>query len=128
MNTSNFSLISATEPGRHLSRRVVTTTFVVLLTVLGIAAFSANQGSAQAASSGGQHPQAQQATGALPPLSATPCSERPQPGDLRARITDSPSSTSAHFTNRSATCSYHIGLAVYQKFDNNIENQELYDF
>src|SRR4051794_10626465 len=117
MNTSNYSHFSATAPGRHLSRRVVTATFVVLLTVLGIAGLSANQGAAQAATSGAQRPQAQQPTGAQAPLSATPCTDRPQHGDLRARITDSPSSTTAHFTNRPATCSYHIGLAVYQKFD-----------
>ena len=65
-----------------------------------------------------------------PVATSTPvaeCSETPRPGDLRATITDQPAATSARFTNRSATCSYQIGLASYKKFDENIDHQELYD-
>jgi hypothetical protein len=79
------------------------------------------------------------AAGPLGPLStrqqtptATPppgpgCSDIPHAGDLRAVITDHPDSTTALFTNRSNTCSYRIGLAIYKKFDENIDHQELYD-
>ncbi len=65
-----------------------------------------------------------------PGPTATPgtgCSETPQAGDLRARITDHTGSTTALFTNRSASCSYQIGLATYKKVDENIDHQELYD-
>jgi hypothetical protein len=56
------------------------------------------------------------------------CTDRPRSGDLRALITDHPNTTEALFTNRSNTCSYRIGLAIYKKFDNNIDHQELYDY
>ncbi len=65
-----------------------------------------------------------------PGPTATPgngCSETPQAGDLRARITDHAGSTTALFTNRSASCSYQIGLATYKKVDENIDHQQLYD-
>src|SRR4051794_32337740 len=60
---------------------------------------------------------------ATPGATATPggsCSETPRAGDLRARITDHADSTTALFTNRSASCSYPIGLATYKKVDENI--------
>jgi hypothetical protein len=47
---------------------------------------------------------------------------------LSAIITDHPTTTEARFTNYSTTCSYPIGLAIYQRFDNNINHQVLYDY
>jgi hypothetical protein len=46
---------------------------------------------------------------------------------VTAFITDHPGTTTALFTNNSATCSYRIGLASYKKYDENIDNQSLYD-
>jgi len=56
------------------------------------------------------------------------CSDVPNPGDLRGDITVLGSTSNAVYTNRSTTCSYRIGLAVYRRFDNNIDHQELYDY
>jgi hypothetical protein len=56
------------------------------------------------------------------------CSAIPRRQDLRAVITDHAGATEALFTNHSATCSYPIGLAVYQKLDGNINHQQLYDY
>jgi hypothetical protein len=56
------------------------------------------------------------------------CSAVPPPGRVSATITDGTSTTSAQFTNHSNTCSYPIGLAVFKRFDNNIDHQELYDY
>ncbi len=56
------------------------------------------------------------------------CSSTPHHGDLDATIIDHPTTTEARFTNNSRTCSYPIGLAIYQKFDNNIDHQQLYDY
>jgi hypothetical protein len=56
------------------------------------------------------------------------CTDRPRSGDLRAVITDHPNTTYATFTNRSLTCSYRIGLAIYKKYDANLDHQELYDY
>jgi hypothetical protein len=72
-------------------------------------------------------PNARQQTPTATPIPGPGCSDVPQPGDLRATITDHPDSTTALFTNHSDTCSYQIGLAVYKKFDDNIDHQELYD-
>ena len=58
----------------------------------------------------------------------TGCSATPPNGDLTAVITDTSNPTVATITNNSNTCSYPTGLAIYRKFDNNIENQELYDY
>jgi hypothetical protein len=59
---------------------------------------------------------------------AAGCSDTPHGRELRAVITDHPTTTEARFTNRSATCSYPIGLATYRRFDTNIDHQELYDY
>ncbi len=56
------------------------------------------------------------------------CSLTPPAGVLSADITVNGTTTQAVFTNRSQTCSYPIGLAVYRRFDNNIDHQELYDY
>ena len=63
-----------------------------------------------------------------PPYTPAPgCS--PNPGSrLDADITLLAGSSDATFNNRSSTCSYRIGLAVYRKVDNNIDHQELYDY
>jgi hypothetical protein len=47
---------------------------------------------------------------------------------LEAVIIDHPTTTEAQFINHSNTCSYPIGLAVYERFDGGIRNQELYDY
>jgi hypothetical protein len=72
---------------------------------------------------------------ATPPVVVTPawtpgpgCAPTPRAGDLSAVITDHPNTTEARFTNHSNTCAYRIGLATYKRFDNNIDNQELYDW
>jgi hypothetical protein len=66
---------------------------------------------------------------ATPAFTPAPgCSDRPRSGDLRAVITDHPTTTDALFTNTSSVCSYRIGLAIYKKFDNNIDHQVLYDY
>ncbi len=36
--------------------------------------------------------------------------------------------SSAAFQNHEATCSYLIGLTTYKKYDNNIDNQEIFDY
>jgi hypothetical protein len=67
----------------------------------------------------------------VPTPSFTPahgCSSVPPAGDLTGVITDNSNPTMATFTNYSTTCSYPIGLAIYKKFDNNIDNQELFDY
>lgn len=46
-------------------------------------------------------------------------------GDLAAWFM---SHNSAQFTNRSATCTYEVGIAAYRKFDNVIDHQQLFDF
>jgi hypothetical protein len=56
------------------------------------------------------------------------CSATPPRNTLSASITDHPTTTEARFTNRSRTCSYAIGLATYQRFDNSINHQQLYDY
>jgi hypothetical protein len=56
------------------------------------------------------------------------CSAVPPPGVLTAVITDHPNTTEALFVNHSSTCSYPIGLAIYQRVDNNIDHQILYDY
>lgn len=56
------------------------------------------------------------------------CSASPPSGVLEAVIIDHPTTTEARFTNHSTTCSYPIGLAVYKRFDDHIDNQELYDY
>ena len=43
-------------------------------------------------------------------------------------ITDNSNPTVARVTNSSTQCSYRIGLAIYRKFDGNIDNQELFDY
>jgi hypothetical protein len=66
---------------------------------------------------------------ATPAFTPAPgCAATPGPQVLSAVITDHPTTTDARFTNRSHTCSYPIGLAVYRKLDANIEHQELYDY
>jgi hypothetical protein len=65
---------------------------------------------------------------ATPAFTPAPgCSVNPG-SRLRATIIDHPTTTDAIFTNRSNTCSYPIGLAIYRKLDNNINHQELYDY
>jgi hypothetical protein len=56
------------------------------------------------------------------------CSATPRRNTLSAIIIDHPTTTEARFTNRSRTCSYPIGLATYQRFDNRINHQQLYDY
>ena len=56
------------------------------------------------------------------------CSATPPRNTLSAIIIDHPTTTEARFTNRSRTCSYPIGLATYQRFDNRINHQQLYDY
>src|SRR2546423_533901 len=66
----------------------------------------------------------------VPPPAFAPrpsCSPDPH-GALSATIIDHPTTTEAHFTNHSSTCSYRIGLAIYRKLDGNINHQELYDY
>jgi hypothetical protein len=66
---------------------------------------------------------------ATPAFTPAPgCTDAPPHGVLTALITDHPNFTEATFRNRSPACSYRIGLAVYKKFDNNINHQELYDY
>ena len=55
------------------------------------------------------------------------CSATPASGDLSGVITDGSNPTVATVTNNSG-CSYPIGLAIYRKFDENIDNQQLYDY
>src|SRR5215211_8081747 len=51
---------------------------------------------------------------ATPAFTPAPgCNDTPRPHDLRALIIDHPSTTEARFTNRSTSCSYRIGLAIY---------------
>jgi hypothetical protein len=118
-------------------RRTVSLVGFFLFVVLATFGFTVAQtNSAHAAQRGPQPPSGQTPPRRepIPPVinpTETPapgCTQRPRSGDLRARITDSPATTSARFTNRSDTCSYQIGLAVYKRFDNNIDNQELYDY
>src|SRR5690242_19613152 len=95
--------------------------------------FAAGQlGSAQAAGPARRHtPTGTPAPPSHRTYTPTPrsgCTERPPHGTLTARITDHADSTEALFTNHSPTCSYDIGLAVYKKFDDNIEHQQLYDY
>ena len=56
------------------------------------------------------------------------CSAIPRHGDLDATIIQHTNTTEAIFTNHSHTCSYVIGLATYQKFDENIDHQQLYAY
>lgn len=56
------------------------------------------------------------------------CSLTPRHGDLDATIISHVNTTEAIFTNHSRTCSYPIGLAIYQKFDENIDHQQLFDY
>jgi hypothetical protein len=98
--------------------------FIALLVLISAAAATAAP--TYAAGSTGA-PAERQKTPIATSTPGTGCSETPHRGDLRARITDHPDSTTAQFTNRSASCSYQIGLAVYKKFDDNIDHQELYD-
>ncbi len=56
------------------------------------------------------------------------CSDTPPDGVLVAAITDHGTTTEANFRNTSTTCSYRIGLATYKKFDENVDNQELFDY
>ena len=51
------------------------------------------------------------------------CSATPSAGVLEATISTVGGQTQAVFINHSTTCSYPIGLATYQRFDNNIDNQ-----
>ena len=66
------------------------------------------------------------ATPAFTPRSG--CSDTPPAGDLDGSITVNPSTVDVLITNHSTTCSYRVGLAVYKKYDENIDNQELYDY
>jgi hypothetical protein len=95
-----------------------------LLVFIGVAAATAIPTYAADPTTG---PISRQKTPVATSTAVAECSETPRPGDLRATITDQPAATSARFTNRSATCSYQIGLASYKKFDENIDHQELYD-
>jgi hypothetical protein len=56
------------------------------------------------------------------------CSATPASGDLTGVITDYSNPTVATITNHSSTCSYPVGLAIYRKFDENIDNQVLFDY
>jgi hypothetical protein len=56
------------------------------------------------------------------------CGTTPAPGVVTGSIIDHLNTTEAQFTNHSATCSYPIGLAIYRRFDNNINQQQLYDY
>jgi hypothetical protein len=66
---------------------------------------------------------------ATPAFTPAPgCNGRPTGNQLRGDITVTGNTSVAVFTNRSNTCSFPIGLASYQRFDNNIDHQELYDY
>jgi hypothetical protein len=112
-------------PARHtaqtLIRRII---FIALLILTGV--IGATSAPTYAAGPLGPLSARQQTPTATPPPGPG-CSDIPHAGDLRAVITDHPDSTTALFTNRSNTCSYRIGLAIYKKFDDNIDHQELYD-
>ena len=56
------------------------------------------------------------------------CAATPPRGTLRASITEHSATTAARFVNRSLTCSYPIGLAVYRDLDGRIAHQQLYDY
>ena len=67
----------------------------------------------------------------IPTPSFTPhygCTSTPPTGVLSATISSNGGLTSAQFINNSSSCSYPIGLAVYKKFDGNIDNQELFSY
>jgi hypothetical protein len=56
------------------------------------------------------------------------CSSTPPAGVVTGMITDASNPTVAKITNFSSKCSYPVGLAIYKKFDSNIDNQELFDY
>ncbi len=56
------------------------------------------------------------------------CSSTPPSGVLTGVITDNSNPTVATIKNTSSACSYPVGLAIYRKYDNNIDNQELFDY
>ena len=56
------------------------------------------------------------------------CGATPAPGVVTGSIVDHLTTTEAQFINHSATCSYPIGLAIYRRFDNSINHQQLYDY
>ena len=137
MNMFKHFRLHAGEYTPRAFRKTVSVAIFVFFVVLAATGFIVAQTNpAQAATGGPQPPSGQTPPRRepIPPVihpTETPapgCEERPRHGDLRAVITDSPATTSARFTNRSDTCSYRIGLAVYMRFDNNIDNQELYDY
>ena len=67
----------------------------------------------------------------IPTPSFTPaggCSTTPPNGVLNATISTTGNEVTATFTNTSTTCSFPIGLAVYKKYDENIDNQELFAY
>ncbi|MGH3638416.1 MAG: hypothetical protein ACRDUX_05235 [Mycobacterium sp.] len=66
-----------------------------------------------------------------PTVSFTPaagCSATPSAGTLTASMSTVNGSTVVQFTNTSATCSYPVGLAVYKKYDEDIDHQEIFDY
>jgi hypothetical protein len=66
---------------------------------------------------------------ATPPFTPGPgCSPNPGHNVLDGTIIDHATTTEARIINHSTTCSYPVGLAVYQKLDNNIDHQVLYDY
>jgi hypothetical protein len=137
MNTFKHFRLHAGEQTPRTFRKIVSVAIFVFFVVPATTAFTLARTTPAQAAPGGPQPasgQAQPTREPIPPViepTETPapgCEDRPHHGDLRAVITDSPATTSARFTNRSDTCSYRIGLAVYKRFDNNIDNQELYDY
>src|SRR5215204_232488 len=65
---------------------------------------------------------------ATPAFTPGPGCGNPDPDDLGAEIQVVGNQSVAEFTKCSTTCSYPIGLAVYKRFDEIIDNQELYDY
>jgi hypothetical protein len=110
-------------PARHTAQTLIRRiSFIALLILTGV--IGATSAPTYAAGPLGPLSTRQQTPTATPPPGPG-CSDIPHAGDLRAVITDHPDSTTALFTNRSDTCSYRIGLAIYKKFDDNIDHQEL---
>ncbi len=47
---------------------------------------------------------------------------------LSATLTSNSTTVSTTITNTSSSCSYSVGLAVYKKYDESIDNQELFAY
>ncbi|MEO8601610.1 MAG: hypothetical protein ABI629_03435 [bacterium] len=56
------------------------------------------------------------------------CTSTPPDGVLTVTLSTTGGVVTATITNNSTTCSYPVGLAVYRKYDENIDNQELFNY